>query len=111
MDLGTELVVEKPGHRPGGRPGDGVGTSLGTEKLGTGPVIGCPGHRTGHRKQVGDFLAMKTLGTEQTHQTFVGTELEQEGVFAGHRSGDRKSKNHNVMTKVWRSLCPDWPIF
>ena len=110
MDLGTELVVEKPGHRPGGRPGDGVGTSLGTEKLGTGPVIGCPGHRTGHRKPGGDFLAIKSLGTEQT-QTFVGTELEQEGVFARHRSGDRKSKNHKVITKVWWSLCPDWPIF
>ena len=96
MDLGTELVVEKPGHRPGGRPGDGVGTSLGTEKLGTGPVIGCPGHRTGHRKPGGDFLVIKSLGIEQT-QTFVGTELGQVGLIAVTGLGQKIKK---LVTKV-----------
>ena len=78
MDPGTDLAVEKPGHRSGGRPGD----STGHRKAGDSAVTGITWAQTGHRHDLGtdlgtgdhvDHFSEKSMGTDLS-QKFVGSD-------------------------------------
>ena len=79
MGLGTDLVVDKPGHRSGGRPGDSAGHR---KAVGTARSQGITGDSACHRDFLGtdvgtgneeqDFLARNGLG-QKRHRSFVGT--------------------------------------
>ena len=78
MDPGTDLTVEKPGHRSGGRPGD----STGHRKAGDSAVTGYNwgqclsqgflGTDVGTGNEEQDFLARNGLG-QKRHRRFVVT--------------------------------------
>ena len=112
MDLGTDLVVEKPGHISGGRPGD----STGHRKAGDSAVTGITWAQTGHRHDLGTdlgtgnhvdyFLAIKAWG-QTCHRSLWG----QVGDRGTHGGGQVWGQKITVYDQTVELLCPDWLFF
>ena len=112
MDPGTDLAVEKPGHRSGGRPGD----STGHRKAGDSAVTGITWAQTGHRHDLGTdlgtgdhvdhFLAIKAWG-QTCHRSLWG-QIGDTGSFGGGQVWGQKITVYDQTVEL---LCPDWLFF